>query len=159
MKFHNITKCDMLNGDGLRVVLWVSGCEIHCKNCQNKITWDPDYGVEFTEESKKEIFDELDKDYISGITFSGGHPLHPNNITTIHNLIKEIKEKYKDKTIWLYTGYTYEYLKEKSKTDNILDYILKNVDVLVDGPYIDELRDTKLEWVGSSNQRVIRFNK
>ena len=157
MKFHNITKCDMLNGEGLRVVLWVSGCEIGCKNCHNQITWNPDYGVEFTEESKQEIFNELDKDYISGITFTGGHPLHPNNINTIHDLIMEIKEKYPDKNIWLYTGYTIEYLIEKSYNDKILDSILRNINVLVDGPYIEKLRDTKLHWVGSSNQRVIKL--
>lgn len=110
MNYHNITKDDMKNGDGLRVVLWLAGCEHHCPGCQNPITWDPDDGLEFDDTAKKEIFDQLDKDYISGITFSGGDPLHPANVNGVLELIEEIKQKYPDKTIWLYTGYTWEQL-------------------------------------------------
>ena len=105
MRYHNITKDDMLNGDGLRVVLWVAGCNHHCKECQNPITWDVNGGLEFTDAEKKEIFDELDKSYISGITFSGGDPLHPANIDAVTALAKEIRKKYPKKTIWLYSGY------------------------------------------------------
>ena len=94
MRYHNITKDDMLNGDGLRVVLWVAGCTHHCKECQNPITWDINGGLEFDEAAKKEIFDELDKSYVSGITFSGGDPLHPQNRQPVYELAKEIKEKY-----------------------------------------------------------------
>ena len=104
MRYHNITKDDMLNGDGLRVVLWVAGCDHCCKGCQNHVTWDPDGGLPFDEAAKQEIFDQLDKSYISGITFSGGDPLHNANRLGVRALINEIKEKYPDKTIWVYTG-------------------------------------------------------
>ena len=104
MRYHNITKDDMLNGDGLRVVLWVAGCSHGCRECQNPITWDPNGGLPFTDSERAEIFAELDKDYISGITFSGGDPLHPSNIAEVTALAREIREKYPDKTIWLYTG-------------------------------------------------------
>ena len=108
MRYHNITKDDMLNGDGLRVVLWVSGCDHCCKECQNPITWDPNSGLIFDESAKKELFDELEKSYVSGITFSGGDPLHANNIYEIKELAKEIRTKFPEKTIWLYTGCTWE---------------------------------------------------
>lgn len=137
----------MLNGDGLRVVLWVAGCSHCCKGCQNPITWDPDGGLLFDDAAKKEIFDLLDKSYISGITFSGGDPLYCSNRLDVRALVEEIREKYPDKTIWIYTGYKWE---------EIWHYpMMKNIDVLVDGEYVEELRDTKLLWKGSSNQRVI----
>lgn len=101
MRYHNITKDDMLNGDGLRVVLWVAGCEHHCPNCQNPVTWDINGGLEFDEAAKKEIFDELEKNYVSGITFSGGDPLHTQNRKDVGALIEEIKEKFPNKTIWI----------------------------------------------------------
>lgn len=151
MRYHNITKDDMLNGDGLRVVLWVAGCSRCCRECQNPITWDPDGGLLFDEQAKKEIFDQLEKEYIFGITFSGGDPLHPANRADVRNLMMEIKEKYPDKTIWLYTGDVWE---------NIMnDTLMKYVDVLVDGEFVIELKDTKLRWKGSSNQRVIDVQK
>ena len=147
MRYHNITKDDMLNGDGLRVVLWVAGCTHCCKECQNPITWDPDGGLPFDDEAKKEIFDQLDKPYIDGITFSGGDPLHSANRLDVRGLMKEIKKKYPNKTIWLYTGDTWE---------DVMHYpIMKYVDVLVDGEFMIDLKDTKLLWKGSSNQRVI----
>ncbi|MCH5259195.1 MAG: anaerobic ribonucleoside-triphosphate reductase activating protein [Lachnospiraceae bacterium] len=147
MRYHNITKDDMLNGDGLRVVLWVAGCAHCCKECQNPITWDPDGGLPFDDEAKKEIFDQLDKPYIDGITFSGGDPLHSANRLDVRGLMKEIKKKYPNKTIWLYTGDTWE---------DVMHYpIMKYVDVLVDGEFMIDLKDTKLLWKGSSNQRVI----
>lgn len=151
MRYHNITKDDMLNGDGLRVVLWVAGCSHCCKECQNPITWDPDGGLLFDEQAKKEIFNQLEKEYIFGITFSGGDPLHSANRADVRNLMMEIKEKYPDKTIWLYTGDVWE---------NIMnDTLMKYVDVLVDGEFMVELKDTKLRWKGSSNQRVIDVKK
>lgn len=147
MRYHNITKDDMNNGDGLRVVLWVAGCSHHCKNCQNPITWDPDGGILFDDEAKKEIFEQLDKPYISGITFSGGDPLHPANRVEVRSLAEEIKQKYPDKTIWLYTGDSWE---------SIYHYaLMKYVDVVVDGEFMIEKRDVTLMWKGSSNQRVI----
>ena len=147
MRYHNITKDDMLNGDGLRVVLWVAGCTHHCKECQNPITWDINGGLEFDEAAKKEIFDELDKSYISGITFSGGDPLHPANIDAVTALAKEIRKKYPKKTIWLYSGYEWEEVRDWE--------IVKYLDVMVDGKFKIELLDPKLYWKGSSNQRVI----
>ena len=147
MRYHNITKDDMLNGDGLRVVLWVAGCSHCCKECQNPITWDPDGGLLFDDAAKQEIFDQLDQDYIEGSTFSGGDPLHSANRLDVRNLMAEIKEKYPNKTIWLYTGYRWE---------EIWHYpMMKYIDVVVDGEFVIELKDTKLLWKGSSNQRVI----
>ncbi len=147
MRYHNITKDDMLNGDGLRVVLWVSGCSHCCKECHNPITWDPDGGLLFDEAAKQEVFAQLNKSYISGITFSGGDPLHAANRLDVRNLMKEIKEKYPNKTIWLYTGDLWE---------DIFHYpLLQFVDVLVDGEFMVDLKDPKLLWKGSSNQRVI----
>lgn len=151
MNYHNITKDDMKNGDGLRVVLWVAGCEHHCKNCQNPITWNPKGGLKFGEDEEQEIFEQLEKDYISGITFSGGDPLHPLNRGAVTKLIVRIKKLFPYKTIWIYTGYVYESISWMS--------VMKYIDVLVDGPYIEALRDTNLHWVGSSNQRVIDVQK
>ena len=151
MRYHNITKDDMLNGDGLRVVLWVAGCSHCCKECQNPMTWDPDGGLLFDDKAKAEIFAELDKDYISGITLSGGDPLHSANRMDIRNLVTEIKENYPDKTVWMYTGDVWE---------NIKHYpVMKYVDVLVDGEFEIAKRDAKLRWKGSSNQRVIDVQK
>lgn len=151
MRYHNITKDDMLNGDGLRVVLWVAGCTHCCKECQNPLTWDPDGGLLFDESAREEIFEQLDKPYVSGITFSGGDPLHSANRLDVRNLMKEVKERYPQKTIWLYTGDVWE---------NILHYpLMKYVDVLVDGEFVAELKDNKLLWKGSSNQRVIDVQK
>lgn len=147
MRYHNITKDDMLNGDGLRVVLWVAGCAHCCKGCQNPVTWDPNGGLLFDETAKAEIFEQLDKPYISGITFSGGDPLHPSNRADVRSLIIEIREKYPDKTIWLYTGDRWETVAH--------DPMMKYIDVLVDGEFHIEELDVKLMWKGSKNQRVI----
>ena len=137
--------------DGLRVVLWVAGCSHGCKECQNPITWDECGGIPFDEKAKNEIFEELEKPYISGITFSGGDPLYTKNREEIGNLIQEIHEKFPNKTMWLYTGYLWEEIKE-------LSYIDK-VDVVVDGRFMIEKKDQKLKWKGSSNQRVIDVKK
>lgn len=161
MNYHNITKSDMLNGTGLRVVLWVSGCSLQCKNCHNPQTWDKDSGIPFDEDAKQEIFVELEKDYIDGITFSGGHPLEACNTSKILELVKEIREKFPKKTIWLYTGFIIEEIIYRyachATNQHYQDTmeILKNIDVLVDGRYEEKNRDPKLHWVGSSNQRVI----
>jgi anaerobic ribonucleoside-triphosphate reductase activating protein len=151
MRYHNITKDDMLNGDGLRVVLWVSGCEHKCPDCQNPVTWDINDGLEFDENAKQELFEELSKDYISGITLSGGDPLHTMNRRDIGKLVEEISEKFPTKTIWMYTGYEWQDVKQ-------LPFINK-VDVLIDGRYMKQLRDVQLPWRGSSNQKVIDVKK
>lgn len=147
MRYHNITKDDMLNGDGLRVVLWVAGCSHCCKECQNPLTWDPNGGVLFDDKAKEEIFAELSKDYISGITFSGGDPMHIRNEDDVTALAKEIRAKFPKKTIWLYTGNSWEMMKKRE--------VVRYLDVLVDGEYECDKRDTLLHWRGSSNQRVI----
>lgn len=151
MRYHNITHDDMLNGDGLRVVLWVAGCTHHCPQCQNPITWDIDGGIPFDEAAHEEIMQDLQKDYISGITFSGGDPLHPDNRAEVAKLITEIRANYPQKTIWLYTGFVWDAIKD-------LPFI-KEIDVLVDGPFLIDKRDVKLHWRGSSNQRVINVKE
>lgn len=151
MNYHNITKEDMLNGDGLRVVLWVSGCNHHCKGCQNPITWDENGGLPFDKDAEVELFDALNKSYIDGITFSGGDPLFPGNRDEVFRLIKKCKTTYPEKSIWLYTGYTWEQIKD-------LDGI-KDIDVIAEGEFVEELLDNNIQWVGSSNQRVIDVKK
>lgn len=153
MNYHNITTDDLLNGDGLRVVLWVAGCEHHCKNCQNPITWNPDGGIEFDIKALHELYGYLEKPYIDGITFSGGDPLHPDNIDYIFALAEIVKRKYK-KTVWLYTGYEWEEIVKFVHKD-----LLKRIDILVDGKFVEELKDVTYHWAGSTNQRVIDVQK
>lgn len=155
MNYLNITHCDQVNGSGNRVVLWVAGCSHHCKNCQNAFSWDPNGGILFNETAKQEIFKDLAEDWCAGITFSGGDPLFIDNRETIIDFAKEIKEKFPSKNIWCYTGFTYnEVINDPTMRD-----ILKYIDVLCDGEYIEELKDIDKHWVGSSNQDVIDVKK
>lgn len=147
MNYHNILHDDMLNGDGFRVTLFVSGCSLHCPNCQNPDTWDKDGGIPFDDDAKNEIFEELKKPYVSGITLTGGHPLEEYNLLECTKLCKKIKEQFPKKTIWIYTGFVYDVVKDLK----IMDY----ADVVVDGPFVEKLKDISLKWRGSSNQRVI----
>ena len=151
MQYHNITKDDMLNGDGLRVVLWVAGCGHACPGCHNPITWDENGGLPFDEAAKEEIFTELAKDYVSGVTFSGGDPLYPANREQIGALAREVHARFPEKTIWLYTGYRWEEISALP--------LMQYIDVLVDGRFIADLKDTKLHWKGSFNQRIIDVQK
>lgn len=151
MKYHNITKEDMLNGDGLRVVLWVSGCEHGCLGCQNPLTWDPEDGLVFDQAAREELYEQLNKDYISGLTLSGGDPLYPGNRVEVMELIRDVKEKYPSKTIWLYTGYLWEEICTLEQ--------IRFVDVVVDGRFVLEEKDNTLHWKGSKNQRVIDVAK
>ena len=141
----------MLNGDGLRVVLWVAGCSHACPGCHNPVTWDPEGGIPFDEAARQEIFTELEKDYVSGITFSGGDPLHEANRKEVTALAEEIKKEYPEKTIWLYTGYLWEEVKDQE--------IIAYLDVLADGEFQVGKKELGLQWVGSSNQRVIDVKK
>lgn len=167
MNYHNITYPDMNNGDGLRVVLWLSGCSHHCYKCQNPQTWDPNSGILFDDTAKEELFRELNKDYISGLTLTGGDPLNEFNVRKLFGLLKELKNKYPNKSIWIYTGYTYEDIIDKhndwfngTQSDDYRYYIVTEYcDVLIDGQYIEEKKDVTLKWVGSSNQRVIDVQK
>ena len=175
MNYHNITYPDQNNGDGLRVVLWLSGCSHHCAGCQNPQTWDCNSGILFDKDAKEELFRELNKDYISGLTLSGGDPLYENNLNEVLNLVNETRVLFPQKTIWLYTGYTWESIMNRTSvcTDDF-DYIeetyidclyeqrkniIKQCNVVVDGRYIDSQRDITLKWRGSSNQRVINIQK
>lgn len=151
MQYHNITTDDMLNGEGLRVVLWVAGCSHACPGCHNPVTWDPNGGLDFDEDAKKEIFEQLEHSYIHGITYSGGDPLYMGNREAIAALAQEIREKYPKKTQWLYTGYLWDEI----KGENAVPFL----DVIVDGRYVEAEKDTLLSWRGSRNQRVIDVQK
>ena len=146
MRILDITYPDVNNGTGFRVTLWVAGCSHHCKGCHNPETWDFNAGHEFCEEDKENLFNILSKDYIEGLTLSGGDPIC--SYKDVLKLVIEVKEKFKKKDIWLFTGFTKEELEEKYK--EILEYI----DVLVDGKYIDKERDLSLAFRGSRNQRI-----
>ena len=168
MNYHNITYPDQNNGDGLRIVLWVAGCEHHCTNCQNQQTWSPQSGIPFDKNAMNEILNELKKDYISGITFSGGDPLHPQNVQKVLKIVDEIRVSYPTKNIWLYTGYTWEQIMHPVITDinseqlkmlQMRKELVSKCNVLIDGRYVDELRDISLHWRGSSNQRVINVQE
>ena len=161
MNYLQITHEDVCNGVGLRVVLWLSGCSHHCYNCQNPQTWNPSNGIPFDEMAKQEIFTELSKDYIDGITLTGGDPLHENNLDEVISLVKEIRVSYPDKNIWLYSGYEWGqifnngiYLSRDCDGWKRRE-ILKLCNVMVDGKYIDDQRDITLKWRGSQNQKVI----
>lgn len=166
MNYHNIKTDDMLNGDGLRVTCWVSGCDVKCRNCYNPQTWDFNSGIPFTEETMQEILEDLSKPYIKGCTLSGGHPLDTHNLPEVYKIVKRVKSEYPNKDIWLYTGYEWESIVEKDrimknlKDDDISELdVIKLCDVVVDGKYVDELRDITLAYRGSSNQRIIDVQK
>lgn len=165
MNYHNILHDDMRNGDGLRVVLFLSGCSHRCFNCQNPQTWSSESGLLFDSAAKQEIMDELAHNYISGITFSGGDPLHTSNVTEVYDLCKEIKSDFPEKTIWIYTGYRIEEIfptisdTEFSISKVIRQNVVKLADVLVDGQYEESLADINYKWAGSTNQRVIDIRK
>lgn len=150
MNYHDIKHDDMNNGPGLRVTLFVSGCDHHCDGCQNPETWSTKSGIPFDDAAIEEIFEQLNNDYISGVTFSGGDPLNENNRVAVRNLINQIRLKYgKSKSIWVYTGYTWE------EIVNTLTPVLLGVDVLIDGMFDKNLADVNYHWAGSTNQRVI----
>lgn len=160
MKYHNITVNDMKNGDGLRVVLWLSGCSHHCEGCHNPVTWDPNDGIDFDYDTEKELIEYLKPDFISGLTLSGGDPLYKDNRDEVLWLLSRIKQHIDTgvlpkKTVWLYTGFTWEDILTMDKGC----YILKYVDVLVDGKFDINKMDSKYPWAGSTNQRVIDVQK
>lgn len=147
MRYHDITYHDMKNGDGLRVVLWLAGCSHHCHGCQNPVTWDPDDGILFDWKAKSELYGYLAEEYCAGITLSGGDPLFEGNRAEVRELLASIKHDFPCKDVWLYTGYLWE---------DVRDFdLMRYVDVLVDGKFVEELKDNTLHWKGSSNQRVI----
>lgn len=153
MNYIKITKCDIANGLGVRVVLWVSGCSLHCKECHNPETWDFCAGESFDDAAKEELFDALSKPWVKGITLSGGHPLEPQNSDAVYELLREIKQKFPNKDIWLYTGYHLNW--EDFRYPSRICHLLALCDVIVDGPFILEQRDLTLPFRGSCNQRLI----
>lgn len=152
MRYNKIRKMDISNGPGVRVSIFMQGCTFKCKNCFNPETHDFNGGEEFTDEVIDKVLDLCDKDYIVGLSILGGEPLHPKNIEGTTLLAKKFKEKFKDKTIWVWSGFLYD---RDLKDKEILNYI----DVLVDGQFKEELHNPKLKWCGSSNQRVIDVKK
>ena len=151
MRYNLIRKMDIANGPGVRVSIFMQGCSFHCKNCFNKETWDFEGGQEFTDDTINKVLELCNKPEVKGLSILGGEPMHPTNIEGTTKLAKAFKEKYPEKTIWTWTGFKYEDIKDK----DVFNYI----DVLVDGQYKDELHDPTLKWRGSSNQRVIDIKK
>ena len=169
MNYHKITKHDIANGTGVRVVLWLSGCSHHCYNCQNPQTWNKDSGDFFDIEAEQELFNALSQSYVAGLTLSGGDSLYSDNLDDVYQLLLKVKNQFPDKTIWLYTGYTWESIQHPIVTGDFnleRDYmielrrkIISLCDVLVDGKYKEELKDITLKFRGSSNQRIIDIQK
>lgn len=163
MNYHAIKTDDMLNGDGLRVVLFVSGCNHYCNGCHNKETWDCNSGKPFDQTTMDEIIVEMNNDHIAGLTLTGGDPLYKDNLATIYNIVSLVKCVYPNKTIWLYTGYKWEdiFKSESYKdTDMLLrQQIIQWCNVVVDDKYIESLNDVKYHWAGSTNQRIIDVKK
>lgn len=148
MHYNKIRKMDISNGPGVRVSIFLQGCSFHCKNCFNPETWDFDKGKEFDDDVINHILDLCSEEHIKGLSILGGEPLHPKNIEGTTRLAKLFKEKYPNKTIWVWSGFLYEDYVSKQ---DIVNYI----DVLVDGQYEDDLHDFTLKFRGSSNQRLI----
>lgn len=152
MNIIKIETDNFVNGPGIRTVVWVAGCRHKCKGCHNPETWNFNYGEKYSEKHLEQILSYLEKDHISGLTVSGGDPLDYMNITEVRQICKAVKERFPNKSVWIYTGHVYE----DYKTDSIMDYI----DVLIDGEFVEELKNKpKAKWRGSSNQRLIDVRK
>lgn len=151
MRYKQILDCSIADGEGVRVVLFVTGCSHHCKGCHNPECWDPENGKEFTEAVKEKLFKLIDRPYIDGLTLSGGDPLFSSNIKDIEKLCVEFKQRFPNKTIWLYTGFTLEEIRALK--------FIKYIDVIVDGKFEIDKRDITLPFRGSSNQRIIRLGE
>ena len=170
MNYASIREMDISNGESIGVALFVQGCHFHCHNCFNQETWDFNGGNEWNDEIKDKFLELINRPYIKRITILGGEPLANESVENILDLVSEIRVLFPDKSIWIYTGYTFEEIQLLSKGldqesmrfnkyNKMRQNILENCDVLVDGRYIDELRDITLKWRGSSNQRVIDVKK
>ena len=151
MRYAKIRKMDISNGPGVRVSIFFQGCAFHCKNCFNPETWDFDGGLEFNDSVIDQIIELCKEDHITGLSMLGGEPMHPNNIEGTLKLAKRFKKEYPKKNIWVWSGFLFDALKDKE--------VLKYIDVLVDGQFVDEKKDLRLKWRGSSNQRVIDVQK
>lgn len=157
MNYGTIKKNDIANGEGVRVSLFVSGCTHHCRNCFNEEAWDFSYGNPFTPETEEEILDALSPDYINGLTLLGGEPFEPENQRALLPFLKRVRERFPEKDIWCYTGYLMdkELLEESRARCEVTDRMLGMIDVLVDGRFVEGLKDISLPFRGSSNQRII----
>lgn len=169
MNYAQIRSMDISNGEGIGVSLFVQGCKFHCYNCFNQDTWEPDGGKPFDDEAKKIFFKLINRPFITRVSILGGSPLIDENVITVSSLIYTIKDIFPEKKIWLYTGYLYEDIMNAKTTADLKDennlkrifrkQAILDCDVLVDGPYIDSLKDVNLKFCGSSNQRVIDVQK
>ncbi len=159
MNYATIKWTDIANGEGVRISLFVSGCTHRCKNCFNEVAWDFAYGSPFDAEIQEKILQELNSDYIAGLSLLGGEPLEPQNQEALFPFLKKVREKYPTKSIWCYTGFVFDEesgdLKEKHKNTFYTKELIRLFDVLVDGPFVEELKDIRLKFRGSANQRVI----
>lgn len=161
MYYGEIKKCDIANGEGVRVSLFVSGCTHHCPGCFNQDTWDFHYGKEYTEETEREILDALSPEYITGLTLLGGEPFEPQNQKELVRLLRKVRAQYPSKTVWCYSGYLLdrELLSESRARCEYTDEMLSMIDVLVDGRFVEKQKDIRLVFRGSSNQRIIDVKK
>ncbi len=157
MNYATIKNCDIANGPGVRVSLFVSGCTHHCKGCFNEVAWDFDYGEPFTQETVNMILDLLGPAYVKGITLLGGEPFEPQNQPALVDLLRQIKAKYPEKSVWAFSGYLFDrdILPGRLGDPDITREFLRYVDVLVDGRFVEEKKDLTLRFRGSSNQRII----
>ena len=160
MHYGEIKNCDIANGEGVRVTLFVSGCTNHCKNCFQPQTWDFDYGKPFTEETEAELFRLLSPRYIRGLTLLGGEPFEPENQRALLPFLRKLRRELPEKTVWAFTGFTWEELHTEGSHPRceVTDELLRLIDVLVDGRYVEELKDIGLRFRGSSNQRLLDLN-
>lgn len=160
MNYGAIKKCDIANGVGVRTVLFVSGCTHHCKGCFQPETWNFDYGERYTKETEDEIIESLRPDYVDGITLLGGEPFEPENQRELVKLLRRIKKELPQKTVWSFSGFTYEELMGDSRAVcEVTKEMLSMLDVLVDGEFVEAKRNISLRFRGSENQRLIDMNK
>lgn len=161
MNYANIKNCDIANGEGVRVTLFVSGCTNRCEGCFQPETWDFDFGEPFTKEVEDKLLKMLEPSYIRGLTLLGGEPFEPSNQRVLAPFVERVKNTYPDKDIWAFTGFTYENLLTDGdpKRTEVTDKLLSMVDVLVDGKFVQALKNLRLKFRGSSNQRLIDMNK
>lgn len=161
MYYGEIKKLDVANGIGVRVTLFVSGCTNHCEKCFQPDTWNFQYGQEFTDETEAELIEALRPSFVRGLTLLGGEPFEPQNQRALVPILKRIRAQYPNKDVWAFTGFTLdeELMKESYARCEVTDEMLSLIDVLVDGRYIDALRNLSLQFRGSSNQRIIDMNR
>ncbi len=161
MNYADIKKIDVANGEGVRVSVFVSGCNHHCKGCFNQCAWDFNYGKKFTEKEEQQIIDYMNHDYISGLSLLGGEPLEPKNQEGLLPLVKKVKEKFPDKNIWCYTGFDFEkdVVGKMAKNNETTRELLKYIDIIVDGKFEEDKKDLKLQFRGSSNQKIVDVKK